>query len=83
MFFILLPNVVFGVALCSLPSIGIPPMGLTLGIYSLVFIASKACNEFHWPRVLILGTLLAVGSYFAFIYALKLIMPVWPTFITG
>ena len=30
-----------------------------------------------------LGTVLAVGSYFAFIYALKLIMPVWPTFITG
>jgi len=82
-FFILVANLVFGVALGGLPSIGIPPMGLILGIYALVIIASKAGNEFHWPSVLMLGPVLAVGSYFAFIYALKLIMPVWPTFITG
>ncbi|KAF1023359.1 MAG: hypothetical protein GAK30_00562 [Paracidovorax wautersii] len=82
-FFILAGNVLFGIALGGLPSIGLPPMGLILGIYALVIVASKAGQEFHWPSVLALATVLAVGSYFAFIYALKLVMPVWPTFITG
>lgn len=82
-FFILSGNVLFGIALGGLPSIGLPPMGLILGIYALVIVASMAGNEFHWPSVLVLATVLAAGSYFAFIYALKLIMPVWPTFITG
>ncbi|MFT4189977.1 MAG: tripartite tricarboxylate transporter TctB family protein [Comamonas sp.] len=82
-FFVLAGNVLFGIALGGLPSIGLPPMGLILGIYALVIVASKAGDEFHWPSVLILATVLAVGSYLAFIYALKLIMPVWPTFITG
>lgn len=81
--FILGGNLLFGIALGGLPSIGLPPMGLILGIYALVIVASMAGHEFHWPSVLGLATVLAVGSYFAFIYALKLIMPVWPTFITG
>ena len=29
------------------------------------------------------ATVLAAGSYVTFIWALKLQMPVWPTFITG
>jgi hypothetical protein len=33
--------------------------------------------------VLILATVLAIGSYVAFIWALKLQIQVWPTFITG
>lgn len=82
-FFILAANILFGICLGGLPSIGLPPMGLILGIYALVIVASKAGHEFTWPSVLGLATVLAVGSYFAFIYALKLVMPVWPTFITG
>jgi hypothetical protein len=31
--------------------------------------------------VLILATILAIGSYLAFIMLLKLQIPVWPTFI--
>jgi hypothetical protein len=81
--FILGANIVFGVLLGGLPSIGLPPMGLIAGIYALVFIASKAGDVFVAKEVFILATVLAVGSYVAFIWALKLQMPVWPAFITG
>jgi len=81
--YVLGANLAFGVLLGGLPSIGLPAMGLIAGIYALVFIASKAGDTFVFKDVFILATVLAVGSYIAFIWALKLQMPVWPTFITG
>ncbi len=81
--YILGSNVVFGVLLAGLPSFGIPAMGLIAAIYALVIIASKAGETFVLKDVLILATVLSVGSYLAFIVLLKLQMPVWPTFITG
>ena len=81
--FILLANVVFGVLLGGLPSIRLPSMGLIVAIYALVIIASLADGKFHTRDILILATVLAVGSYIAFIIVLKLQMQVWPTFITG
>ena len=52
-------------------------------IYALVLISSLAGHEYNLKSVLILATVLAIGSYVAFIWALKLQMQVWPTFITG
>ena len=72
-----------GILLAGLPSIGIPAMGLIVGIYALTFIASLAGNEFHAKSVFVLATVLAVGSYVAFVWALKLQFPVWPSFISG
>jgi hypothetical protein len=42
-----------------------------------------AGDEFKLKEVLILGTVLSVMSYLAFILLLKLQFPVWPTFISG
>ena len=81
--YILGANLVFGVLLGGLPSIKLPSMGLMVAIYALVLIASKAGDNFKLRDVLILSTILAVGSYLAFIVLLKLQMPVWPTFIAG
>ncbi len=81
--YILGANLIFGVLLGGLPSIGLPPMGLIAGIYALVIVASKAGETFDLKEVLTLATVLAIGSYLAFIVALKLQMPVWPAFITG
>ena len=81
--FIIAANLAFGVLLGGLPSIGLPPMGLILAIYALVLISSMAGDQFKLVPVLILATILAIGSYIAFIWALKLQMPVWPTFIAG
>ena len=76
-------NLIFGILLGGLPSIGLPPMGLVLAIYALVLIASLAGEQFRLRDVLLLATALAIGSYLAFIVLLKLQMPVWPTFIAG
>ena len=81
--FILGSNLAFGILLGGLPSIKLPSMGLIAAIYALTLIASKAGTEFKLRDVLLLATILAVGSYLAFIVLLKLQMPVWPTFIAG
>jgi hypothetical protein len=81
--FILGANLAFGVLLGGLPTFGVPAMGMIIAIYALVIIASLAGHEFKLPTVLVLATVLAVGSYVAFIWALKLQIQVWPTFITG
>ena len=81
--YILGSNLAFGVLLGGLPSIKLPSMGLIVAIYALVLIASKAGDSYKLRDVLILSTILAAGSYLAFIMLLKLQMPVWPTFIAG
>ena len=83
LFFIILANLVFGVLLAGLPSLGVPAMGLIVAIYALVFIASMAETGWKFRTTLILATILAIGSYLAFVVALKLQFPVWPAFITG
>jgi hypothetical protein len=83
LFFVIAANVAFGVLLGGLPSIGLPAMGLILAIYALTIIASLAGEHFKLRDVLVLATILAVGSYIAFIWALKLQIQVWPTFISG
>ncbi|MFM2036156.1 MAG: hypothetical protein RL459_1421 [Pseudomonadota bacterium] len=76
-------NVLFGVMLGGLPSVGIPAMGMIAGIYALTIVASLAGSEFKLKEVLILATILSIGSYLAFVVLLKLQFPVWPAFITG
>ena len=80
---IILANLVFGALLAGLPYFGLPAMGLIVAIYALVFIASMAEAGWKVKNTFILATILAAGSYVAFVLALKLQFPVWPTFITG
>jgi Tripartite tricarboxylate transporter TctB family len=81
--FVLGANLAFGVLLGGLPSIKVPAMGMIIAIYALVTIASLGGERFKLKDVLILATILAIGSYLAFIVLLKLQIPVWPTLITG
>ena len=83
LFFIIMSNLVFGLCLGGMPKIGVPAMGLIVGIYALTFIAALAGEEFKTKEVAILATVLAVGSYLAFIVLLKLQFPVWPSFLTA
>jgi hypothetical protein len=75
-------NLAFGALLVGLPSLGIPAMGLIVGIYALVIISGRAQRDASLKESLILATILAVGSYGAFVFALKLQFPVWPAFLT-
>ena len=83
LFFVILANLVFGALLAGLPYFGIPAMGLIVAIYALTFIASMAEEGWKFKATFILATILAGGSYLAFVVALKLQFPVWPEFITG
>ena len=79
--FIILANLIFGVLLGGLPSIKLPPMGMIVAIYALTFISSMAEDGWKVKNTFILATVLAIGSYLAFVVLLKLQFPVWPFFI--
>jgi hypothetical protein len=79
--FILGANFVFGICIGGLPALGIPAMGMIVGIYALTIIASLAGDGFKWTHVLGLATVLSVISYLAFIKLLNLQFRVWPAFI--
>jgi uncharacterized membrane protein YozB (DUF420 family) len=80
--FIIAANVIFGIMIGGIPKIGLPPMGLIVGIFALVFVASLAGDEFKAKEVGILAVILAIMSYCAFILLLNLQFPVWPSFLT-
>lgn len=80
--FILSANLVFGALLVGLPSIGLPPFGLIVAIYALVIIAGYARSGHRLKESLVLATVLAAGSYGAFVYALNLQFPVLPWFLS-
>ncbi len=81
--FIVGSNIIFGILLGGLPSIGIPAMGLIVATYGVVIVAAQAGDQFNLKEVLVLATVLAALSYLAFIKVLKLQFPVWPSFIVG
>ena len=81
LFFILLANIVFGILIGGLPSIGLPAMGLIIGIFALTLIACNAGDRFHLKEALVLASVLSVMSYGAFIVLLKLQFPAWPAFL--
>ena len=83
LFFIIAANVLFGILLGGLPSIGIPAMGLIAAIFGVTIVSSLAGDTFNLKEVLILSVVLSIGSYLAFIMLLKLQFPVWPTVIVG
>jgi hypothetical protein len=81
--YILLANFVFGLLLGGLPSIHIPAMGLIVAIIALTFISALAGDEFVTKEIAILSVILAIGSYAAFVWLLKLQFQVWPSFLTS
>ena len=81
--FIIGANLLFGVMLAGLPKFGIPAMGLIVAIYALTFVSALAGDEFRLKEVAILATVLALGSYLAFVVLLKLQFPVWPAFLSS
>lgn len=80
--FIILGNLSFGVLLAGLPNVKLPAMGMIVGIYVLTFITSMAEPGWKVKNTFILATVLAIGSYIAFVVILKLQFPVWPAFFT-
>ena len=46
----------------------------------LIAISSLAGDEFHWKGVAANALVLTLGSWFIFVWGLKLTIPVWPQF---
>lgn len=82
LFFVIAANLVFGLMIGGLPKLGIPAMGLIVGIIALVFVASLAGDQFRAKEVAVLAAVLCVLSYVAFVWLLSLQFPVWPSFLT-
>ena len=61
----------------------LPPLGMAVALPLLIIISSLAGDEFHWKDVLLNCVVLTVGSWAVFILGLKLVIPLWPRFITG
>ena len=80
---VIIANFAFGILLGGVPTFGIPAMGLIVAIYVMIILAALAGTEFKLVEVLIQATILAAGSYFAFVKGLNLQFQVWPTFISG
>jgi hypothetical protein len=81
--FILGANLLFGALLVGLPSLGIPAFGLIVAIYGLVIMAGYAREGAKLKESLILATILAIGSYLAFVKMLNLQFPVLPWFLAN
>jgi hypothetical protein len=65
----------------GVPALGIPAFGLIVALYALVIIAGYARPGHKIKESVVLATILAVGSYGAFVYALNLQFPVLPWFL--
>lgn len=83
LFCIIGANLLFGICLGGLPSIGLPSMGMMVGIFVLTFTASLAADRYKPVEVLILAVVLCIVSYLAFIKLLNLQFPFWPAFLTN
>ena len=61
----------------------LPLLGMAVALPILIVMSSLAGDEFHWKDAIISVIVLTAGSWFIFIYGLKLVIPLWPKFITG
>lgn len=59
----------------------LPRLGMALSLPILIVMASLAGDEFHWKDAIVSIVVLTLGSWLIFIYGLKLVIPLWPTFI--
>ncbi len=61
----------------------LPRLGMVISLPVLVIVAALAGDEFHWKDALINAAILTLSSWLIFIKGLSLVIPLWPSFITG
>jgi hypothetical protein len=61
----------------------LPHVGMWISLPVLVVTSALAGDEFHWKDALVNAIVLTVGSWAIFIWALKLTIPLWPSFLGG
>jgi len=58
----------------------LPIFGMAITLPLLIVITSMGGDEFHWGEALASAAILTVGSWLLFNLALKLTIPLWPSF---
>ncbi len=58
-----------------------PKLGLMVATIILVIASSTASDEFRWKEAVVASVAMAIFTYLAFSWGLKLQLPVWPWFI--
>lgn len=71
------------VAAIAVFGLALPRLGMAITLPILIIMSSLAGDEFHWKDALLSCVVLTVGSWVIFVWGLKLVIPVWPVFITG
>jgi Tripartite tricarboxylate transporter TctB family len=61
----------------------LPKLGMIVSLPLLIIVAALAGDEFHWKDSVISVVVLTLGSWLIFIKGLNLVIPLWPSFITG
>jgi hypothetical protein len=61
----------------------LPKLGLLISLPLLIIVSALAGDEFHWKDSVISVVVLTLGSWLIFIKGLNLVLPLWPSFITG
>ena len=61
----------------------LPKLGLLISLPLLIIVSALAGDEFHWKDSVISVVVLTLGSWIIFIKGLNLVLPLWPSFITG
>ena len=61
----------------------LPRLGMVLSLPLLIIVSALAGDEFHWKDALVNVLVLTIGSWLIFIKGLNLVIPLWPSFITG
>ena len=59
----------------------LPHLGMFIALPLLVLISATASDEFKLKEALVNAVLLTAGSWFIFIWGLKLTIPLWPSFL--
>ena len=59
----------------------LPHLGMFVSLPMLVVASALAGDEFHWKDAIINSIVLTAGSWFIFIWGLKLTIPLLPSFI--
>jgi hypothetical protein len=60
----------------------LPHLGMMVSLPLLIIVASFASDEFNWRDTLIAVVVLTAMSWFVFSWALNLVIPMWPTWLT-
>ncbi|MCX7660276.1 MULTISPECIES: tripartite tricarboxylate transporter TctB family protein [Caldimonas] len=60
----------------------LPRLGLLIALPLLVIVASLAGDEFNWRDAIIAALVLTALSWFVFSWALNLVIPLWPAWLS-